>query len=172
MFSLGLAAIGKWSFRCYDRFGNLKWIELIKNTITNECLNDNLDVYLNGGTQSSDWYVLLFSSNSTPAVTWTYAAIGTDFTEFTDYDELTRVTWSPASPSGQSITNSASPAEFTASAGVDTSLYGAGMVNVSTKGDNASPAGKLFCATRFGSTRPYTAAEVIKIVYTVNAANA
>lgn len=165
---------GRWAVVCRDKVTKkIKWKEYTVNLITNETLNDVLDVYLsNSGGASAAWYCLLFSSDSTPAAGWTYANIGTDFTEFTSYDESNRPTWTEAGVSSQQITNTASPATFTASAAVSTTIYGAGMVNVNTKGDNSSPSGILFCATRFGTARPFNEGEEINIVYTVSASSA
>ncbi len=42
------------------------------------------------------------------------------------------------------------------------------MVNVNTKGDTASGVGVMFSAARFAAARPFAAAEVIKIVVTIN----
>ena len=122
---------------------------------------------MEGATNYGSWYVLLFESDSTPAATWVYANIGTDFTEFEDYDEATRVLWNSAGVTSQTDTNTANPAAFTCSTGISTTIYGAALVNVSTKGDNASGSGIEWCATRFGTARPFAAAEVINIVYTI-----
>lgn len=146
-----------------------KWKEYIFNLVTYETLNDVLGVYFQGDTQATTWYILLFDSDSTPAGGWTYANIGTDFTEFTDYDETTREEWVDGTVASQMLDNSASPAEFTASTSVDTVIYGTAMVNVSTKGDNSSPSGLIFNAARFTSARPFAETETIKVVLTVNA---
>jgi hypothetical protein len=45
------------------------------------------------------------------------------------------------------------------------------MVNISTKGDAASGAGIIFCATKFGTARPWLETEEIKVVYTVTASS-
>jgi len=173
MSSLGFR--NKYEVVCYKNIwddGKLiqvpKWKEIIFNLVTYECLDDVLGVYFQGGSQATTWYILLFDSDSTPAGTWTYANIGTDFTEFTDYDETTREEWIDGSVLNRILDNSATPAEFTASVGVNTVIYGTAMVNVSTKGDNASPSGLIFNGARFSSARPFMEAETIKVVLTVN----
>jgi hypothetical protein len=162
-----------WSFECgnYVINGNErifvpKWKEIIHNLVVNEGLDDVLDVYFKSGTQSATWYIAIFSSDSTPAAGWTYAV--PVCTEFTNYDESTREEWIEGSISGQSLDNSASPAEFTCTSGSNT-IYGAMFNNVSTKGDVASGSGVLFSAARFAASRPFNAAEVLKIVVTINA---
>jgi len=162
---------GKWIIKCFRPDGSLKWAEFINNLITLEGRIHAQDVIFKGGTAYSTHYILLFNSDSTPVSTWEYSEIGTDFDEWVDYDETVRQTWTcGAIDSGDaSLTNDASPASFTASTGVDDTLYGAAMVNVNTKGDAVSGVGIEWCATRFSTSRPIVAAEVIKIIYTLNA---
>jgi hypothetical protein len=164
----GLGFSGVWKAYGYDRFNKLKWIEIIDNMVLDEGCNHALGAIFKGDTQYSTWYVLLFESNSTPVAGWVYANIGTNFTEFEDYDELTRPEWVSGTVSSKQVHNSASVAVFTASTGVSTTIYGAALVNVSTKGDNASPAGIEWCATRFSTARPLEETEVIRIVYIIN----
>lgn len=142
-----------------------KWKEVIHNLVVNEGLDDVLDVYFKSGSQSATWYIAIFSSDSTPAAGWTYAT--PVCTEFTNYDESTREEWVEGSISSQSLDNSGTPAEFTCTSGTNT-IYGAFFVNVSTKGDTGG-GGVMFSAARFSSSRPFNAAEVLKIVITINA---
>lgn len=154
-----------WKFDCYYANGQLKWQEIIPNLVVDEGLEHALEVIFLSGTPYADWYIELFNSDSTPADSWTYANIGTDQTPFEDYDEVTRPEWSPASVSNLSLTASVS---FTASAGVNTTIYGAYVVNVSTKGDNVSAAGVMWCATKFATPRVYVATEVLSVTYVIN----
>lgn len=154
-----------WQFDCFDRNGGLLWTEKQPNLVVNEGLTNVLNVMFVSGTQSTNWYILLFNSDSTPAAGWTYALGGTNFTEFTSYDESTRGAWGPSTATTPSISDSAS---FTASTAVSTTIYGAALVNVSTKGDNASGTGVMWCATRFGTARPFNDSEVLQVSYTIN----
>ena len=154
-----------WKFECFYPNGQLKWVEVIPNIVVDEGIDHSLDVIFLGGTAYSSWYVALFNSDSTPAATWDYAGIGTDQTEFTDYDETARPTWNPGSISNHTLTDQVS---FTASTGVSTTIYGSYVVNVSTKGDNASGIGIMWCATRFSTPRPFIAAEVLNVTYSIN----
>jgi hypothetical protein len=141
------------------------WRETIHNLVVDESLDDVLGVYFKSGTQSANWYIALFGSDSTPAGAWTYAV--PVCTEFTNYDEATREVWTTAAVSSQSLDNSASPAEFTCTSGTNT-IYGAMLNNTNTKGDVASGTGVLYSAARFGASRPFNTAEVLKIVITIN----
>lgn len=141
------------------------WREVIHNLVVNQALDDVLDVYFESGTQSANWYIAIFGSDSTPAGAWTYAV--PVCTEFTNYDESTREAWVTAGVASQSLDNSASPAEFTCTSGTNT-IYGAMLNNTSTKGDVAAGSGILYSAARFGASRPFNTAEVLKIVITIN----
>lgn len=154
-----------WKFECLRADGSLKWVEIIPNIVVNEGLDHALDIIFLGGTAYSTWYVGLFSSDSTPAATWDYAGIGTDQTEFTDYDEATRPQWNPLTITSHALSDEVS---FTASTGVSATLYGSYVVNVSTKGDNVSGIGIMWCGTRFGTPRPFVATEVLNVTYAIN----
>ena len=161
-----------WNFECGNYVkeqGKILWIpkwkEIIHNLVVDQSLNDVLSVYFKSGSREATWYLALFSSDSTPAAGWTYAV--PVCTEFTNYDEATREEWVEGAVSSKSVNNSATPAEFTCTSGSNT-IYGAFMVNVNTKGDVASGVGIMFSAARFAAARPFTTAEVIKIVVTIN----
>lgn len=154
-----------WKFECFYPNGSLKWTEFIPNIVVDEGLEHSLDVVFLGGTAYSSWYVGLFNSDSTPAADWDYAGINTDQTEFTSYDETTRQQWNPASIVSLALSDEVT---FTASTGVNTTLYGSFLVNVSTKGDSASGTGIMWCATRFSTSRPFVATEVLNVTYAIN----
>lgn len=154
-----------WHYRCYRADGSLKWEEKIPNLVVDEGLYLSLDVIFMDGTKSTSWYVALFNSDSTPVAGWDYAGIGTDQTEFTSYDETTRPNWNPSAITSLSLTDEVT---FTASTGVNTTLYGSYLVNVNTKGDSASGTGIMWCATRFGTPRAFVATEVLNVTYAIN----
>jgi len=162
-----------WDFQCGnyvmdkgERIFVPKWKETIHNLVVTEGLDDVLDVYFKSGTQSATWYIAIYSSDSTPAAGWTYAV--PVYTEFTNYDESTREEWVEGAITTSSLDNSSTPAEFTCTSGTNT-IYGASMVNVSTKGDIVSSSGVMFSGARFTAARPFNTAEVLKIVVTINA---
>ena len=149
------------------RDGNLIWSETFSNLTVDEGLNDILDVYFAAGSQSATWYVGLIGSNSTPLAGWDAAGIGVDFTEFEDYSELVRETWTVGAVSGKSISNTASPAEFN----IDDSgtVYGAFIINENTKGGTT---GVLWCASLLASSRPVVSGDIVRATYTVTSADA
>jgi hypothetical protein len=172
----GFSLKGSWGIICRNKITKaIKWKEYVFNLIVYQALDDVLDVYFSGGTAYANHYIFLYENDVTPGNTWVYSQGGSGgsvWDEFTGYDEATRPLWVEAGVSSRVITNSASPATFTASTAVDTTIYGAGMLNISTKGDAGSGVGKLFCATRFGTPRPFQETEEIKISYTVTATSA
>jgi hypothetical protein len=138
------------------------------NIIPNEGLNDMLDVWINGGSQVLSRYVALFSSDSTPATTWTSANFhGTNCTEWEGYNEAARQLWDVGAVSSQSVDNSASKAVFTSTS--TATLYGAAILSASAKDGTSDAAGTLYAATRFSASRSVVATDVINIQYTLSA---
>jgi hypothetical protein len=137
-----------------------------ENLVPNEFINYALDAVLSGGTAIATWYVALFSNNFTPVSVNTYATPG--YTEATSYTESDRQVWSEAGVSAKSITNSAAKASFTMN-GNDTSIYGASLVTVATKGD-AAGGGVLGPVAQFsgGAITGIVNTDVIKVTITVN----
>jgi len=152
----------------YDKLGG-KLISDNKfhNVVTDEGLNHILNVVYHGTTPVSPWYCLLFESDTTPDADTTYAT--PVFTECTAYYEATRPEYNEAAASGQSITNSANKATFTASA--TKTLYGAALVSYATKGDTAQAGAILICAGKFGTAQPVIDGNVVTLTYTNSAAD-
>lgn len=161
---------GFWKAECYDKHGNLKWVDESENLVTNEGLDAILDIMLHASTQITTWYCVMFENNHTPAAGNTYAVPG--YTETTSYDEATRPAYVEAAASGQSITNSANKATFTISA--TKTLYGAALVGggsaPTTKGDTAG-GGTLLCCVQFAASRAVVDDDVVNLTYTVSAAD-
>jgi hypothetical protein len=138
-----------------------------KNLIVNQGLNHILDVVFGNSTQVATWYVALFNTDSTPASTWTYAT--PVYTESTDYTEGTRPAYVEAAAASQQITNSASKATFTMN--TTTTIYGASLVSLSTKGDTAG-GGTMMAASKFAASRAVVNTDSLLITYTISAADA
>lgn len=136
------------------------------NLVVNEGLNSLLSVMFNGGTQIATWYLGLFEGNYTPVAGVTAATITAASTECTAYDEATRVAYVEAAPASQSITNSASKAEFTFNA--TKTIYGAFLVSNSTK---SGTTGTLFSAARFSSSKAVVDDDQLLLTYTFTASS-
>jgi hypothetical protein len=162
----------RWNFECYDKYGNLKWAELDRpNIITNEGLNAWLDIMFHEATQIATWYIFPVETDTTAAVTMTYAV--PVFTEWDGYSEATRQAFVEAAASSQSITNSASKAVYTSTEAK--TLYGGALVgggtDADTKNDTAG-GGTLFCYSKFSAGKPVENTDTFKIYCTISIANA
>lgn len=141
------------------------------NLITNEALNQLLDVWLSGAVANATHYVSLFRSNSTPLASWTSATYRSVVTEFEEYDEATRPAWTEAGVSSQSISNTASPAEFTCNNTTTRTIYGAALLSASSKTGAGDASGTLIAATRYTVGRVVEDTDVAAVRYTINAAS-
>jgi len=123
---------GNWDVKCYRPDGSLRWQDgIVPNLITNGGLDHILDIVLSGGSQITTWYVLLTASTPTVAAGDTMSSHA-GWTEFTDYDEANRQTWTDGGVSSQSVDNSASKAVFTVSSNSST-IGGACLTSDNTK---------------------------------------
>lgn len=137
------------------------------NLVVNEGLDAVLDIMFHNDTQISTWYVGIFEGNYTPVAGLTAASVTADSTEFTGYDEATRVEYEEAAASSQSITNSANTADFTINSGA--TIYGAFLVSASAK---SATTGTLFSASRFSASRVVASSDSLQITYTISASDA
>lgn len=148
-----------------------------KNVVTNEGLDDVLDVYLHNSTQTSTWYVSVFEGNVTPAATWTGANYVSNATEVStpgDVDDgsggsVTRQEYEEAAASSQSTDNLSNKASFTVSNAGGITLYGGALLSVSTIGGTT---GVCFASSKFSSSRALADNDVINIGYTIAIASA
>lgn len=128
---MGMKRHTTWRVECFDKFGNLKWVEEFPNLVVNAGLDDSLDKHLKGSSYTAAWYVGLTDGTPTPAGADTMASHA-GWTEVADYDEATRPAATFGSVSGQSVDNSASKAEFTIDSD-DTTIGGAFLTTDNTK---------------------------------------
>lgn len=136
------------------------------NVVTDEGLNYLLNAGLNGATQIDPWYVSLFESNYTPVGTETGGTLGGLLTECQAYDETTRPAYDGATSSAQSVTNSASRAEFTINA--TKTVYGAILSSGNTKG--VYTGSTVLALAKFSVARAVVDNDILLVAYTINAA--
>lgn len=164
-----LALGGNVLFEHY-RKGRLIDRDLVHNKITNEGLNELLDVMFKSATQITAWYVVLFEDDYTPDGDETYAV--PEYTECTAYDESDRPAWQGGSVSGQSVDNSANRASFTMNA--TKTLYGAALVGGGTDADTKSDTaggGTLYNLARFSSSKSVVSTDEVKITITLTSSS-
>lgn len=152
------------------RDGEVIYTEDTKNIVVDEGLEHILDVALSNGSQNSAWYIGIFKNNYTPIagnVAATFPLSGTANEISTEIDETTRPAWTEAGVSSKTITNSASPAVFTANTSV--SVYGAFLVSTNTIGGTS---GVLCAAAKFAAVRNLVSTDVLNVTYTLTIADA
>lgn len=123
---------------------------------------------LGGQAQKATFYIALFGGNVTPPDTWTGANFVANATEFTNYDEATRVLWQDDAVAGGIIGNDTNPAVFTLSAGGGT-IRGAALVEASAKG---ATTGILVAASRFVADKVMAVGEELRVKYIITGTSA
>lgn len=151
---------------CFDKDGNLKWEDTIKNLVVNEGLDDALDKYFKGSTYTAAHYVGLADGTPTFAAADTLASHA-GWVEVTAYDEAVRQTLTLGAVSGQSVDNSASKAVFTVSAD-NTTIGGAFIATNNTKGGST---GTLYGGGAFtAGDKTIDDGDVLNVTVTASAA--
>ena len=145
------------------RKGQLLSSERVHNIFPTQGMNHMIDLTLNAATQYTTWYVGIYDTNTTPTLSTTYAVPG--WTESTAYSEAVRETYTSVAASAASTNNSAAPAEFTMTG--TTTIYGAFITNLSTKGDVAGGGGIILSAALFSTSKTVDATDVLKVTGTL-----
>lgn len=131
---------------------------------TNICVDEGLDhvlgVAFSQVTQITQWFVLLYNTDTTPAAGMTYAS--PLFTESTHYSEGNRPQWQEGGVSSKVITNSANKASFTMT--TSEAIYGAALVSDNTKGDKAASGAVLYNVADFsGGSKTVASSDILKV---------
>ena len=143
---------------CVDVNGITVWSDYGLNTMTDEGLNNILDVYFSDGTQSNTHYVGLSKASVSAGTT-----LSSGLSEFTGYTG-NRQTWVEAGVSSKTISNSASEAQFPITA--SGTVTGAFITNVAT-----GTSGVLVCGIDFSAVRNVVSGDTLKVIYTLTVAN-
>lgn len=135
----------------------------VPNGITDEGLNNILDVEFNSATQITTWYIGLVDNASFSA----FAAADTmashaGWIEVTAYSESVRQTWGSGAASARSVTN-ATAATFSINA--TKTLKGIFVTSDNTK---SGTTGKLWSTAAFASTVAVISGDSVKVTYTVS----
>jgi hypothetical protein len=166
-FKSGARGGGVFTFKCYDKDGNLKWEESAHNLVVNEGLESMNNEFFTGTIYTAAWYLGLVDNSPSPS----YAAGDTmashaGWVENEDYSELVRQTClfggaTLADPSV--ITNSSNVAVFSID---DTAtIAGAFLTSDDTKGGTT---GVLFSASTFTTpgARSVVSGDTLNVTYT------
>lgn len=158
----GMRFMGQFMAECYDKDGNLKWVERGRNLVVNEGLDHVLNVVFHGSSQVSPWYIGVKTASGGITATDVLSAHG-GWTEFTSYTG-TRKEYVESASSGQSIDNSGSPASF--------SITGSGTVaGAFVCSVTSGNAGVLFCCSDFTVTRTVDSGDTVNVTYTLTSAD-
>lgn len=125
-------AAHRYAFIFRDPRGRVIDVDSIENLVTTAGLNKYLDATLKTGLTTPAWYLLLTDGTPTVAAGDTMASHA-GWVEVTAYSEAARQAWTPGTIAGGSVDNSGSVATFSVSSD-NTTIGGAGLVDVSTKG--------------------------------------
>ena len=134
------------------------------NLITNVGLDELLDVGLSHATAEANWYMGL-KDTGTPVAADTMAS-HVSWATISPYSNATDPEWVDAGVSSQSVTNSASTADFTINATDE--IFGAFLKNNNTV-DGAT--GKLFSSTDFAASRNVINGDTLKVTATYTMAD-
>ncbi len=116
---------------CYDKHGNLKWIDTIKNLVVNVGLDDSLDEYFKGSAYTAAHYCGLTDGTPTVAAADTMGSHA-GWTEVVAYSETTREAMVWGAVASQSVDNSGSKASYSINAN-STTIGGAFISTDDTK---------------------------------------
>lgn len=144
------------------------WVDEFDNIVVNDGLDDSLDKHLKGSGYTAAWYVGL--TDGTPTVDAADVMNShAGWAEVIAYDELVRQTLTLGSVSGQSVSNTASPAVFTISTNT-TVIGGAFITSGSAK---SGVAGVLYGAGAFTlGDRTLNDGDTLNVTVTLTAAAA
>ena len=153
---------GKFIVTCRDAEGNIRWEDGFPNLVVTTGKNDLLNKYfLNSGTYNAAFFVGLKGTGTIAAGDTMLSHAG--WSEITGYSNGSRPTFSPASSTAGSSTNSASPATFTISA--SNTVAGCFITTNSAVGGTG---GTLFSAADFASSRAVLSGDTLTVTYTVS----
>jgi hypothetical protein len=156
---------GYFVIECRDAEGNLRWEDTAENGVTNNALNDILNVYLRGTSQTANWYLGLVDNASYTA----FAAADTmtshtGWIENVGYSGTTRNQWTAAAAASQGVTNT-STVNFSMTA--TATIRGIFLTSDNTL---SGTAGNLFATAAFtGGTQSVNSGDTLKVTYTVSA---
>ena len=141
---------------CYDKNGNLKWVEEFPNLVVTEGRNKYLDATLKTGLSSPAWYVGLNGTGTVdPGDT---LASHSGWSEINPYSG-NRPAWTPGTIASGSVDNSGSKASFSINS--STTVYGAFLCSAAT-----GTSGTLLGAWDFGSSRAVESGDTLNVTIT------
>lgn len=165
------SAAGVYHLTCLKPDGTIRWEAENHNLVVNEGLQSMSQVYFNGGTQITAWYLGLYgaAASNNPAAGDTMASHA-GWVEFTGYSQAARpqANFAPATLASPSVvTNSASVAVFSVNVAGPVVVGGAFLCSDNTKG---GATGVLYSAGDFAAPGDRTVynGDTLQLTYTHN----
>lgn len=131
------------------------------NLVVNQGLDYMLAASLGLTAGISNWYIALFSGDVAVLATWTAATFDSLATEWTDYDEATRVAWGFGAVASAGADSFATKASFTSSSDAQT-VRGGAILSASAK---SATSGTLLAARRLSSDKQLDTGEILDVGY-------
>jgi hypothetical protein len=158
---------GYFVVECFDKDGNLRWEDTAENGVTNNALNDILNVYLRGTSQTANFYLGLVDNTSfTGFAAGDTMSSHSGWIESAAYSNSTRVQWSPAAASSQAVVNGTT---------CDFNMNGSATIRgifLSSDNTKSGTTGNLFATAAFsGGNQSVNNGDTLKVTYTVSAAS-
>lgn len=135
--------------------------EVSENLVVDEGLDYIIGVAVGATSVISNWYIATFSGDVTVLSTWNAANFTANATEWTNYDEPSRPTWSRGSVASGGVDSFSTKASFTSSGDTQT-VRGAALISASGKG---AISGTLIASSRFPSDKGLDTGEILDIGY-------
>ena len=138
--------------------------EYSQNLVVTQGRNYILEAALGITAASSNWYIALFTGDVAVSATWTGATFTAAATEWTSYDETTRVLWNKALPvTSGGIDSFSNKSSFTSSSDTQV-IRGAALLNASAKSD-AGAGSILMASSRLTSDKTLDTGEILDVGY-------
>jgi len=153
-----------YEIECFDRDGNLKWREEVRNLVTNVGLDDVLDKYFKGASYTAGFFVGLKGAGTIAAGDTMASHAG--WAELTAYSQANRPGLTLGAVASQAVDNSASKAVFSITG--TATIAGAFVTTNNTKGGTT---GTLFGAADFSAPRAVIDGDTLNVQINLNAAS-
>ncbi len=150
-------------FECFDKNGNLKWIDEFDNLVVTAGLNKYLDATLKTGLTTPLWYVGLKDTGTVVAADTMASHAG--WATITPYSNATDPAFTPGTIAAGSVDNSVAKAVFNINATDD--IYGAFMKDDNTKG---GVTGTLLGGGDFAAARSVISGDTLNVTITCSIA--
>lgn len=161
---------GRFEIECRDKDGKLKWRDHANNGVADVGINKLLDVMFGSTAKFSTWFMGLVDSTAYSGLAaGDTLASHSGWTENTAYtisggSSVNRATWTPASASGKSVSNTSAVAFTMTSSGTIKGFF------LDSDQAKATNTGTLWASALFASGDQVVASgDILNVTYTISA---